>query len=271
MISGGTRELADRLAMLAKSLERSGFEASRVSQFLMRCLFTMFAEDVALIAANCFADLLWSLRGDTRNFPDMVRSLWQTMDTGGFSPILRTKLRRFNGGLFEECEALPLNDPQLELLIEAARSNWREVEPAIFGRLLERALAPVERHKLGDHSPHAVERLTPSGWSYQRSSTCCSTSGTRFEQLWRNGSLKAKSHCLIFVRDNLRYISGIRENVTLVCVFCHIICRTPVVNYGRLSDHGPVGDKSGSIHSKALSCSCRSQSVTSGPLGTKRR
>ncbi|HEV7401529.1 MAG TPA: hypothetical protein VGO11_01335 [Chthoniobacteraceae bacterium] len=39
--------------------------------------------------------------------------------------------------------------------------DWRDVEPAIFGTLLERALDPVERHKLGAHyTPRAyVERL----------------------------------------------------------------------------------------------------------------
>tara|TARA_R110002072_G_scaffold179059_1_gene335062 strand:- start:122522 stop:126055 length:3534 start_codon:yes stop_codon:yes gene_type:complete len=156
-----TRELADRLARLAKSMEGSGYEASRVSQFLMRCLFTMFAEDVELIPEDSFTELLISLKGDTGNFPDLVRSLWESMDQGTFHPVIRKKLKRFNGGLFEDCEALPLNDPQLELLIEAARSNWREVEPAIFGTLLERALDPVERHKLGAHyTPRAyVERL----------------------------------------------------------------------------------------------------------------
>ena len=30
---------------------------------------------------------------------------------------------------------------------DASKANWREVEPAIFGTLLERALDPVERHK----------------------------------------------------------------------------------------------------------------------------
>ena len=81
----------------------------------------------------------------------MLRSLWESMDKGGFSPILRKKLRWFNGGLFEDCEALPLREAQLDLLIEASQANWRDVEPAIFGTLLERALDPVERHKLGAH------------------------------------------------------------------------------------------------------------------------
>jgi type II restriction/modification system DNA methylase subunit YeeA len=49
----------------------------------------------------------------------------------------------------------------LDLLIAAGRADWRDVEPAIFGTLLERALDPRERHKLGAHyTPRAyVERL----------------------------------------------------------------------------------------------------------------
>ena len=54
-----------------------------------------------------------------------------------------------------------VNEAQLELLITAAQADWKEVEPAIFGTLLERALDPQERHKLGAHyTPRAyVERL----------------------------------------------------------------------------------------------------------------
>lgn len=54
-----------------------------------------------------------------------------------------------------------MNQAQIDGLILAANSNWREVEPAIFGTLLERALDPAERHALGAHyTPRAyVERL----------------------------------------------------------------------------------------------------------------
>ena len=68
---------------------------------------------------------------------------------------------RFNGGLFDQGTALPLTDEQIGLLIDSGRKQWREVEPAIFGTLLERALDKNERHKLGAHfTPRAyVERL----------------------------------------------------------------------------------------------------------------
>ena len=164
-----TRELAGRLAKLAKSLEEQTDAAGEklhkpedVAQFLMRCLFTMFAEDVELIPKHSFKTLLESLRETPDGFAPTVEALWREMDTGcEFSPILRAKLKEFNGGLFGTHTALPLNRDQLELLIEAAAAEWREVEPAIFGTLLERALDPHERHKLGAHyTPRAyVERL----------------------------------------------------------------------------------------------------------------
>lgn len=156
-----TREVADRLAALGRSFEGQGHKPEDVARFLMRCLFTMFAEDVALIPAKSFSDLLHKLRGHPERAAPALKSLWETMNAGGFSTVLLTDLLRFNGGLFRDADALPLNELQLSLLIEAASRDWREVEPAIFGTLLERALSARDRHKLGAHyTPRAyVERL----------------------------------------------------------------------------------------------------------------
>ena len=70
-------------------------------------------------------------------------------------------MKHFNGYLFKDTEALPLELAELKVLIEASQKDWTEVEPAIFGTLLERALNPKERAKLGAHyTPRAyVERL----------------------------------------------------------------------------------------------------------------
>jgi hypothetical protein len=156
-----TREIAEKLALLAQSLEKTGHSAEAVATFLMRALFTMFAEDVELLPKDSFITLLKSLQGQSDQFVPMVEELWRTMKTGGFSTVLRKKIALFNGGLFENVTALPLSEDQFELLIEASKADWRDVEPAIFGTLLERALNPIERHKLGAHyTPRAyVERL----------------------------------------------------------------------------------------------------------------
>ncbi|MEW6217500.1 MAG: DNA methyltransferase, partial [Candidatus Bipolaricaulota bacterium] len=156
-----TREVAERLARLARSFEASGHPPEQVAPFLMRCIFTMFAEDIGLIPAGALRGLLEELRDRPGAFVPVIEELWQAMKTGSFSTALRLKVRHFNGHLFEDTSALPVTQGQLDLLVEAARADWRDVEPAIFGTLLERALDPAERHKLGAHfTPRAyVERL----------------------------------------------------------------------------------------------------------------
>ena len=160
-----TRDIAVHLAELGKSFENQDHDSETVARFLMRCLFSMFAEDVELIPKNSFTELLVKLRGHPEHAEPMLKGLWEVMNTGGFSQILMQDLMHFNGGLFKDADALPLNEFQLNLLIEAAEADWKHVEPAIFGTLLERALDRRQRRKLGAHyTPRAyVERLvTPT-------------------------------------------------------------------------------------------------------------
>ncbi|CAB1369803.1 class I SAM-dependent DNA methyltransferase [Denitratisoma oestradiolicum] len=156
-----TREIAAHLADVARSLEGSGHPAEDVAGFLTRCLFTMFAEDVKLIPPGSFTQLLHSLKDAPEQFVPLLGELWRAMDKGEFSVAIRAALPRFNGKLFKQPRVLPLDRGQIGLLIEASRADWTQVEPAIFGTLLERALDPAERHALGAHyTPRAyVERL----------------------------------------------------------------------------------------------------------------
>lgn len=160
-----TRRVSEHLALLARSLEQAGHKAQHVAAYLTRCLFSMFAEDVALLPQGAFLGLLQTHRQDPAALQQMLRILWADMDLGGFSAALVKPVLRFNGKLFKSAGAegysLLLTTEQIDQLILAAQANWREVEPAIFGTLLERALDPVERHALGAHyTPRAyVERL----------------------------------------------------------------------------------------------------------------
>jgi hypothetical protein len=156
-----TREIAGQLAAIAYALEQAGHTPEVVAGFLTRCLFSMFAEDVGLLPKRAFVELLEKYREDAGTLGRMLSALWREMDTGGFSAAIATDVLRFNGKIFKDHTVLPLDRDQIDLLLKAARSNWREVEPAIFGTLFERALNPEERHKLGAHyTPRAyVERL----------------------------------------------------------------------------------------------------------------
>ncbi|AMJ62517.1 class I SAM-dependent DNA methyltransferase [Bosea sp. PAMC 26642] len=155
-----TRAIAQRLAAVSKSLERAN-DPEDVALFLMRCLFTMFAEDVGLIRKDGFKALLRDCLGNPTSFVPLVGELWQAMDKGAFSVSLREQVKHFNGKLFEHAKVFALGREEIGELLAAAEHDWTEVEPAIFGTLLEQALDPRERAKLGAHyTPRAyVERL----------------------------------------------------------------------------------------------------------------
>ncbi len=156
-----TRDIATRIAKVSQALEKEGHATEEVAMFLMRVLFTMFAEDVELLPEKSFEALLKDCVEKPEIFPGMMEELWRAMDEGTFSVALKEKVKKFNGEFFKNRRALKLAREEIGELLEAARHNWRDVEPAIFGTFLEQALDPSDRRKLGAHyTPRAyVERL----------------------------------------------------------------------------------------------------------------
>ena len=162
-----TQDIAERLAKIARRLEKR-YEAKDIAEFLMRCLFTMFAEDAGdgpahskLIPDKGFEKLLEQMVATPDHFAPALESLWKVMDTGGYAPHLNATLKKFNGSLFKKTRALKLDADDIRELWLAAKKEWKDVEPAIFGTLLERALDARTRSQLGAHyTPRPyVERL----------------------------------------------------------------------------------------------------------------
>ncbi|MCB1130806.1 MAG: class I SAM-dependent DNA methyltransferase, partial [Verrucomicrobiae bacterium] len=155
-----TKDIAERLARIAKRLEKR-HDPHDVASFLMRCLFTMFAEDVELIPDHTFEKLLERMKDDASHFAPALEDLWDKMNRGGYAAGINATLRRFNGELFANAKALPLDPDDIAELWIASKRSWQDVEPAIFGTLLERALDPRDRSRLGAHyTPRVyVERL----------------------------------------------------------------------------------------------------------------
>ncbi|WP_348643369.1 class I SAM-dependent DNA methyltransferase [Rhizobium laguerreae] len=156
-----TREIATRIASVSQALEKSGHATEEVAMFLMRMLFTMFAEDVELLPKDCFKELLKDCVKKPEIFPGMMEDLWKAMDEGAFTATIREKVKKFNGEFFKNRRALALAKEEITDLLAAANHDWKDVEPAIFGTFLEQALDPADRRKLGAHyTPRAyVERL----------------------------------------------------------------------------------------------------------------
>jgi hypothetical protein len=156
-----TRDIAKRLAQVSMALEKKNYPPQDVAMFLMRCLFTMFAEDVGLLPEKSFKEVLEECEKNPEAFTHDVGQLWEAMDLGTWAHVLKTKVKKFNGEFFKSRAALSLGREEIGELRQAASYTWKEVDPSIFGTLLEQALDPNERDRLGAHyTPRAyVERL----------------------------------------------------------------------------------------------------------------
>ncbi len=155
-----TRDIAERLAAISRALEAE-YQRETVALFLMRCLFTMFAEDCGLLPPDAFKTILLRCEADPDMLGPTVTQLWEAMDKGGIALAIHARVPRFNGEFFKDQTVLSLRREEIGELRRAAEYNWREVDPSIFGTLLEQALDPAERKSLGAHyTPRAyVERL----------------------------------------------------------------------------------------------------------------
>ena len=144
-----TREIAERFGRIARSLRQFDYDANAVAHFLMKCMFCLFAEDVGLLPNKLFERLLTSRKSDPIRLKDDMTSLFLKMKTGGSFGV--DDVPFFNGGLFDDAEALRLTSADVDALLTAAKSDWGSVEPAIFGTLFERSLDPNTRAQIGAH------------------------------------------------------------------------------------------------------------------------
>ena len=144
-----TERAAATFAELAQSLRERGHDPQTVAHFVNRLVFCMFAEDVGLLPGNMFTRMLERTRGDPGRFQDYASRLFGAMSTGG--DVGFEAVAWFNGGLFDDDTALPLDRAGIEAALKAAALDWSEIDPSILGTLFERGLDPDKRSQLGAH------------------------------------------------------------------------------------------------------------------------
>ena len=134
---------------VADALKARAFDPDKTAHFLVKCVFTLFAEDMNLLPRDGFTQLLEAAKDDPKLFKPMAEQLFNLMSTGGVSILGR--IPHFNGQVFSDGEAPDLNGREVNYLLEAARQDWQGVSPAIFGTLFERIIDPAKRAQIGAH------------------------------------------------------------------------------------------------------------------------
>ena len=127
--------------------------------FMSRLLFCFFAEDTSLFPGeNLFTNTLRTHTkedgSDLAEFIDRAFLAMSTNDTAVLStlPKLYEVFPYVNGGLFRDRYPIPvLSRRARTLIINCGEYNWKEINPDIFGSMIQAVITPEQRAGLGMH------------------------------------------------------------------------------------------------------------------------
>ena len=127
--------------------------------FMSRLLFCFFAEDTGLFPQeNLFTNTLKTHTkedgSDLGEFIDRAFIAMSTNDTAVLAtlPKLYEVFPYVNGGLFRDRYPIPvLSRRARTLIINCGEYNWREINPDIFGSMIQAVVTPEQRAGLGMH------------------------------------------------------------------------------------------------------------------------
>ncbi|NJL52628.1 MAG: class I SAM-dependent DNA methyltransferase [Hydrococcus sp. SU_1_0] len=150
-----TKETARKMGELCEILKqrgtRDGFSILDAQRLVLQCVLAMFAEDRGMLPTDMFINCIQDCLGGKSSY-DVLGGLFQEMNRPGISPAGKYKgVDYFNGGLFATIHRIELTKEELNYLDSAARENWKQIRPAIFGNIFEGTSNKQERHAHGMH------------------------------------------------------------------------------------------------------------------------
>ncbi len=129
-----------------------GFDRHAMNQFLSRILFCYFAEDTNIFEDNQFTNFIATHTAESgEDVHIRLAELFQLLDQkeNERRSDLPNFLQNFpyvNGKLFQENTEIPrFNAKSRKILSELGKLNWAEINPDIFGSMLQGVMDPKER------------------------------------------------------------------------------------------------------------------------------
>ena len=144
-----TQETAGLFREIVEDMERRDAANEELAKYMNQLIFCLYAEDTDLLPNKLFAGITVGYWSDPREFNLFIQDLFEAMSAGG--RYGSDSIRHFNGDLFSSVNPVELSAPALLNLSLAAKKNWRNIEPSIFGTLFEGALDASKRFQLGAH------------------------------------------------------------------------------------------------------------------------
>lgn len=149
---------AQLMAELYEALEGSGLDDHDAGVFLVRTLFSLYADDSGVWSRDLFLEFIETRTSkDGSDLGAQLVGLYQVMNqprerrAGQLDEVL-AQFPYVNGGIFSGSIAIPYFGRQVrELLLKCCAFDWREISPAIFGSLFQSVKSPEARRSLGEH------------------------------------------------------------------------------------------------------------------------
>lgn len=153
---------AEKLARLHDELRaynefRSEDDLHDLNIFITRLLFCFFAEDTGIFEESLFtSSIARYTKPDGSDLSDYLNEAFNVMDAEHRSEDTAHIITQFpyvNGGLFSKHIAIPrMGAKARQLILECGEKlDWKDINPDIFGSMIQAVVNPVERANQGMH------------------------------------------------------------------------------------------------------------------------
>ena len=139
--------------------------------FISRLLFCFFAEDTGIFEENLFTNFIRRFtKGDGSDLSEMLEQAFCVMNVpmDKRSADITKEINDFpyvNGGLFAHDIPIPkMGYKARKIIIESGELNWKDINPDIFGSMIQAVVNPDVRAKEGMHYtsvPNIMKVINP--------------------------------------------------------------------------------------------------------------
>ena len=165
---------AEKLAKLHDELRsynefRSDDDLHDLNIFISRLLFCFFAEDTGIFENNLFTSSIKRYtKEDGSDLTDYLNETFNIMDVSFRQQNIPSIVKQFpyvNGGLFSKRIQIPkMGMKARKLILECGELDWKDINPDIFGSMIQAVVNPEERANQGMHYtsvPNIMKVINP--------------------------------------------------------------------------------------------------------------
>lgn len=141
-----------------------------LNTFIARLLFCFFAEDTGIFPSGAFTNAIKRFTYDARNLRDVLEQMFRFMGgrslpSGEMLTYCQQNFGVVGGGLFQRDIYIPqLSNRARYIIIDSGDLDWQNINPDIFGSMIQAVVNPDERANQGMHYtsvPNIMKVINP--------------------------------------------------------------------------------------------------------------